>query len=178
MIKNEIAKTFLRLLRKHLGEVKYKQICLENTRAPEGICCSGDHCDSNVYMAAAFHHHGVLTCADLNEDDEHILGGDRCSVLNQEAADLWNEAWDIAKDMMVSYGNTIKNKKHYSCFWNPQVYGGVPLELNTLDFFSEDKGYNAEDIEAIAKLNVGESHILSERFPNEHVVTCVWEAFE
>ena len=178
MIKNEIAKTFIALLRKEVGDVMYKQICLENVNAPEGICCSGDHCDSNVVMQAAFHSHGILTCVDFDSSDEVIIGADRCSALRTEANDLWNEAWDIAKAEMVTCGNNLKNKRHYTCFWHPQVYGGTPVELRTHDFFTEARGYTAEDIEAICKLKVGESYIISERFPNEHLVTCVWEAFE
>jgi len=56
------------------------------------------------------------------------------------------------------------DKPEYECFWGDGYRGAdgrAILAYNDVDFFTEDRGYEAHDIEDIQQLKVGEAINLS-----------------
>jgi hypothetical protein len=92
----------LKLVREYVGEVAFGYLCNDNLTASSGVCHTHDYCDANVFMAAAMHYHGLCTCADLMEED--VLSPNMIEEARQNAAEFWNESWDVAKDMTVHWG--------------------------------------------------------------------------
>lgn len=81
----EIAKLFSSILKQWLNAEQLEELVeLTKTETDPSICHSGDYCDSNMAMHAAFVQLGIMT-----EDDSLSE--------TQELTDLWNECWDYAK---------------------------------------------------------------------------------
>ena len=77
------AKIFSKLLLKHLGAKKMKQVVARNkAEKDKNICHTHDFCDANMVMDEALKEKGFELDIDLMDD----------KILN-----LWNEAWSIAK---------------------------------------------------------------------------------
>ncbi|UIS24778.1 hypothetical protein AXL1_21 [Stenotrophomonas phage vB_SmaS-AXL_1] len=91
--KEALALAFVRFLRETLGQDVYDTVVDLNSRElnPD-VCHSGDFCDSNMVMDAAFGEFGIdpSTYGRVDEDDG----------MPQEVCDLWNSAWDRAKEIM------------------------------------------------------------------------------
>lgn len=88
-----LAEAFVRLLRMNLGQDVYDTVVDLNSRElnPD-VCHSGDFCDSNMVMDAAFGELGVDPSSYGREDED--------DGMPQEVCDLWNNAWDRAKVLM------------------------------------------------------------------------------
>ncbi|UGL62730.1 hypothetical protein [Xanthomonas phage FMYAK-P1] len=88
-----LAEAFLRILRETIGVEAYDEVVeLNASELNPDVCNSGDFCDSNMVMDAAFQSLGVdpSTYGRADEDDD----------MPQEVCDLWNSAWDRAKVLM------------------------------------------------------------------------------
>ncbi|URA06992.1 hypothetical protein P9A47_gp24 [Xanthomonas phage Elanor] len=87
----DLANEFLRILKEVLGEEDYaKVVALNSVELNPDVCNSGDFCDSNMVMDAAFRTFGVDPCPDLEEG------------MTDEVCALWNTAWDRAKAIMIA----------------------------------------------------------------------------
>lgn len=88
-----LAEAFIRILRETLGDETYaKVVALNAAELNPDVCASGDFCDSNMVMDAAFREFGIDPCeyGRVDEDDG----------MPQEVCDLWNAAWDRGKELM------------------------------------------------------------------------------
>ena len=100
--KTKIAKTFLFLIKRYVGEESYRRICIENSTVGDGMCATGDYCDSNLFMAAAMMMHGRLPIAGLEPDEVGgILRNSEIDSIHNRCAKYWNETWDIAKQLTI-----------------------------------------------------------------------------
>lgn len=89
----QLAEAFVRILRKTLGEEDYaKVVALNAAELNPDVCASGDFCDSNMVMDAAF--------AEFAIDPSTFGVEDEDDGMSQEVCDLWNTAWDRAKVLM------------------------------------------------------------------------------
>lgn len=90
--KEALAKAFVRILRETLGDEDYaKVVALNAAELNPDVCASGDFCDSNMVMDAAFKEFGV---------DQLEYGYTEEDGMSQEVCDLWNRAWDRGKELM------------------------------------------------------------------------------
>ncbi len=90
--KEALAKAFVRILRETLGDEDYaKVVALNAAELNPDVCASGDFCDSNMVMDAAFKEFGV---------DPLEYGYTEEDGMSQEVCDLWNSAWDRGKELM------------------------------------------------------------------------------
>ena len=66
--------------------------------------------------------------------------------------------------------------KKFICIWNPDTFEAQQevIQLHDITFFTEDKGYSKENIEAISNLEVGEVWICDD-YGTSHVVIRVVE---
>ena len=88
-----LADAFSAALRDELHEGIIDTI-VERNRTPEyaGCCASHDFCDANMVMDAAIEGilgHGLFEDPRLYDEEDG---------LTQEGTDLWNAAWDLAKE--------------------------------------------------------------------------------
>lgn len=92
LLTEDIAKAFVSILRKTVGEEDYKRIVDMNAvELNPDVCNSGDFCDSNMVMDAAFRQNGLDPCPDVEEG------------MSQASVDLWNSAWERAKQIMQGH---------------------------------------------------------------------------
>lgn len=90
--KEALARAFVRILRETLGDEDYaKVVALNAAELNPDVCASGDFCDSNMVMDAAFKEFGV---------DPLEYGYTEEDGMSQEVCDLWNSAWDRGKELM------------------------------------------------------------------------------
>ena len=90
--KEALARAFVRILRETLGDENYaKVVALNAAELNPDVCASGDFCDSNMVMDAAFKEFGV---------DPLEYGYTEEDGMSQEVCDLWNSAWDRGKELM------------------------------------------------------------------------------
>lgn len=75
-----LAALFAAGLREEIGAENFAAMRLTNVTAPEGVCASHDHCDSNMVMLEAFE---AVTAREM--DVEKDFG-----------SDLWNAGWELA----------------------------------------------------------------------------------
>jgi len=91
--KEALAATFVRILRQTIGDEKYaKVVALNGVELNPDVCHSHDFCDANMVMDAAFHTFGV---------DPLEYGYTEEDGMSQEVCDLWNAAWNRAKELMA-----------------------------------------------------------------------------
>ena len=91
--KEALAAAFVRILRQTIGEEKYaKVVALNGVELNPDVCHSHDFCDANMVMDAAFHTFGV---------DPLEYGYTEEDGMSQEVCDLWNAAWNRAKELMA-----------------------------------------------------------------------------
>jgi hypothetical protein len=94
-VRRALAREFSNVLRRWLSEREMVEVVERNERTGHkygrSVCHSHDFCDANMAMAEAFANLGFKSCADIAEDDERE--GPEWTA----AADLWNEAWTMAK---------------------------------------------------------------------------------
>src|SRR5262245_38582271 len=84
----ELAKTFLTVLRAWLKHDEFAEACVRNAQQEHpDICHTHDFCDANEAMAEAMERHGIVV--DVDDDAQHAL---------------WNAAWNVAKVEMVRLG--------------------------------------------------------------------------
>jgi hypothetical protein len=90
----ELSVAFSNILMQWLGEEQMREIIeLTKKETDPGICHTGDYCDSNMAMHAAFVAAGLMKEeSEEDEDDESSYGG-----MNEELTSLWNASWDLAK---------------------------------------------------------------------------------
>lgn len=87
-----LAEAFVKQLRETLGDEDYaKVVALNAAELNPDVCASGDFCDSNMVMDAAFKEFGV---------DPLEYGYTEEDGMSQEVCDLWNSAWDRGKELM------------------------------------------------------------------------------
>ena len=90
----QLAVAFVAQLRKDITPEEFAEVVRKQKDEPlEGICYSHDYCDANMTMDAAFKSFGVdpLEYGYTDEDG-----------MSQEVCDLWNAAWDRAKELLVA----------------------------------------------------------------------------
>lgn len=80
-----------KILRRDLNAFEVAEaIILNREEQSPGVCHSHDHCDANMAMEEALKSFGLdVFTPEYDENAE--------SPLDEKVADLWNEAWDIAK---------------------------------------------------------------------------------
>lgn len=87
-----LAEAFIKQLRETLGDEDYaKVVALNAAELNPDVCASGDFCDSNMVMDAAFKTFGI---------DPLEYGYTEEDGMSQEVCDLWNSAWDRGKELM------------------------------------------------------------------------------
>lgn len=90
--KEALARAFVRILRETLGDEDYaKVVALNAAELNPDVCASGDFCDSNMVMDAAFKEFGI---------DPLEFGYTEEDGMSQEVCNLWNSAWDRGKELM------------------------------------------------------------------------------
>ena len=68
---------------------------------------------------------------------------------------------------------TVENTQEYMCFWSKEAFTkGDQVELCSKSNFTEDMGYDQDDIDAIFSLKIGETWN-SPDYHNHHLVTRV-----
>jgi hypothetical protein len=88
----DLAHAFVKELRAVLGDEDYvRVVALNAAELNPDVCASGDFCDSNMVMDAAFKTFGV---------DPLEYGYTEEDGMSQEVCDLWNRAWDRGKELM------------------------------------------------------------------------------
>jgi hypothetical protein len=89
-----LALEFSRALVVEIGVVHVRLARMRNRiETSTGVCHTHDFCDANMAMAVAFERFGLKTFVDYEHADDGSL-----SVEEIEATDLWNAAWDYARD--------------------------------------------------------------------------------
>lgn len=90
----QVAEAFIKQLREDVTPKEFAELIAKQKEAPiEGVCYSHDYCDANMTMDAAFKSLGIDPLEhDYTEEDG----------MSQEVCDLWNSAWDRAKEMLVT----------------------------------------------------------------------------
>lgn len=88
----DLAHAFVKELHAVLGDEDYaKVVALNAAELNPDVCASGDFCDSNMVMDAAFKTFGV---------DPLEYGYTEEDGMSREVCDLWNRAWDRGKELM------------------------------------------------------------------------------
>lgn len=82
----KIAKDFAAGVLRYIGKKNMAEVVKRNKSYDEGVCASGDFCDSNVFMEAAMKKNG------FDSDDWCDF-----AALN-DWSELWGAAWDVAKE--------------------------------------------------------------------------------
>ena len=84
-----IAEAFRKIISEWLDEKTVKAIDSENKSNSDGTCATHNFCDANMAMMEAFEGFGIDP---LPEDDAE----------REAMTDLWNRAWNIAKEQGFS----------------------------------------------------------------------------
>lgn len=90
----QLAAAFVAQLRQDNSAEQFAEVVSKQKSAPlAGVCYSHDYCDANMTMDAAFKSFGIDPLEhDYTEEDG----------MSQEVCDLWNSAWDRAKEILVA----------------------------------------------------------------------------
>lgn len=92
--KEKIAREFSKLLRQELSDEDMETVNYRNEHEYDDSCCAThDFCDANMVMDQAFK--SVMGYSPLG------LALD--SAARMEAMELWNAAWDVAKERKFTF---------------------------------------------------------------------------
>lgn len=89
-----LAEAFVKQLREQLTAEQFAEVvALNGVELNPDVCHSHDFCDANMVMDAAFHTLGV---------DPLEYGYTEEDGMSQEVCNLWNAAWNRAKELMAA----------------------------------------------------------------------------
>lgn len=87
-----LAEAFVAELREQLTAKQFAEVvALNGVELNQDVCHSHDFCDAGMVMDVAFHTFGV---------DPLEYGYTEDGGMSQEVCDLWNAAWNRAKELM------------------------------------------------------------------------------
>ena len=91
---NALAGAFVKELREQLTAEQFAEVvALNGVELNPDVCHSHDFCDANMVMDAAFNTFGV---------DPLEYGYTEEDGMSQEVCNLWNAAWNRAKELMAA----------------------------------------------------------------------------